>query len=163
LQKKNICGKVNEQYNKLWDYLEMIRRTNAGSCVMMKIERPLPDIPRKFQRLYFSLAAMKRGFLAGCRPIISLDGCFLKGPYKGQQLAAISRDANNQMYPVAFAVVEAEIKDSWTWFLEALLSDLGTPPVEGWTFIFYRQKVKYQLKFIPKIFLHIINDIYVNV
>lgn len=63
------------------------------------------------------------------------------------------------MYPVAFAVVEAEIKDSWTWFLEALLSDLGTPPTEGWTFISDRQKVKYQLK----IFLHIINDVYVNV
>jgi hypothetical protein len=42
------------------------------------------------------------------------------------------------MYQVAFAVVEEEVKDSWTWFLEALLSDLGTPPpraVKGWTFI----------------------------
>jgi hypothetical protein len=159
LAKEKIRGKVNEQYNKLWDYLEMIRRTNAGSCVMMKIERSLPDIPGKFQMLYFSLAAMKKGFLAGCRPIIGLDGCFLKGPHKGQLLVSISRDANNQMYPVAFAVVEAEIKDSWTWFLEALLSDLGTPPAEGWTFISDRQKVKYQLK----IFLHIINDVYVNV
>jgi hypothetical protein len=159
LAKDKIRGKLDEQYNKLWDYLEMIRVTNASSCVMMKIERPLPDIPGKFQRLYFSLAAMKRGFLAGCRPIIGLDGCFLKGPHKGQLLAAISRDANNQMYPVAFAVVEAETKDSWTWFLEALLSDLGTPPAEGWTFISDRQKVKYQLK----IFLHIINDVYVNV
>jgi hypothetical protein len=129
---------------------------------MMKIEGPLPDIAGKFQRLYFSLATMKRGFLVGCRPIIG-QGCFLKGPHRGQLLAAILRDANNQMYPVASAIVEAEIKESCTWFLEALLSDLGTPPVEGWTFIFYRQKVKYQLKFIPKIFLHIINDIYVNV
>jgi hypothetical protein len=55
----------------------------------------------------------------------------LKGPHKGQLLAAISRDANNQMYQVAFAVVEEEVKDSWTWFLEALLSDLGTPPPPG--------------------------------
>jgi hypothetical protein len=102
---------------------------------MMKVERPLPDIPAKFQRLYFFLAAMKSGFLVGCRPIIGLDGCFLKGHHKGQLLAAISRDANNQMYPVAFAVMKAESKESWTWFLEALLSDLGTPPAEGWTFI----------------------------
>jgi hypothetical protein len=48
------------------------------------------------------------------------------------------------MYPVAFAVVEAEIKDSCTWFLKALLSKLGTP-AEGWTFISDRQKLKYQL------------------
>jgi hypothetical protein len=127
LAKEKIRGKVNEQYNKLWDYFETIRRTNVGSCVMMKIEGPLPDIAGKFQRLYFSLATMKRGFLVGCRPIIG-QGCFLKGPHRGQLLAAILRDANNQMYPVASAIVEAEIKESCTWFLEALLSDLGTPP-----------------------------------
>jgi hypothetical protein len=108
---------------------------------MMKVERPLPDIPTKFQRLYFSLATVKSDFLAGCRPVIGLDGCFLKGPHKGQLLAAILRDVNNQMYPVAFAVVEDEIKESWTWFLEALLSDLGTPPAKGWIFISDHQKV----------------------
>jgi hypothetical protein len=142
LAKDMIHGKMDEQYNKLWDYMETLRRTNVGSCVMMKVDRHLPDIPAKFQRLYLSLAAVKRGFLAGCRPIIGLDGCFLKGLHKGQLLAAISRDANNQMYPLAFAVVEAEIKESWTWFLEASLSDLGTPPTEGGTFISDRQKVK---------------------
>jgi hypothetical protein len=83
LAKDKIRGKVNDQYTKLWDFCETIRRTNIGSCVMMKIERSLPDKPAKFQRLYFSLAAMKSGFLAGCRPIIGLDGCFLKGPHKG--------------------------------------------------------------------------------
>jgi hypothetical protein len=147
LAKEKIRGKVNLQYQKLWDYCETIRRTNIGSCIMMKLERPIPDLPAKFQRLYFSLSAMKIGFMSGCRPIIGLDGCFLKGPYKGQLLTAVSRDANNQMYPVAFAVVEAEVKDSWTWFLEALLSDLGNGPAEGWTFISDRQKVTLQLLF----------------
>jgi hypothetical protein len=31
------------------------------------------------------------------------------------------------MYLMALVVVEAETKDSWIWFLESLLSDLGTP------------------------------------
>jgi hypothetical protein len=74
-------------------------------------------------------------------PIIGLDGCFLNGPYKGQLLSAILRDDNNNMYPVAIAVVEAETKDSWIWFLESLLSDLGTPLEQGRTFISDRQKV----------------------
>jgi hypothetical protein len=39
-------------------------------------------------------------------PIIGLDGCFLKGYYGGQILAAIGRDPNDQMLPIAFAVVE---------------------------------------------------------
>jgi hypothetical protein len=55
-------------------------------------------------------------------------------------MAAIGRDANNNMYPIAMAVVEAETKDSWTWFLEALVADLGPTP-HGWTFISNRQKV----------------------
>jgi len=77
LAKEKIRGKVNEQYNKLWDYCETIRITSIGSCVMIEIERPLPDLPGNFQRLYFSLASMKSGFLTG------LDRCFEKGPAYG--------------------------------------------------------------------------------
>ncbi|XP_059435360.1 uncharacterized protein LOC132168246 [Corylus avellana] len=140
IAKKMFQGKVKLQYNKLWDYCETIRQANRGSCVMMKVDRPLPDHPACFQRLYFSLAAMKKGFRAGCRPIIELNRCFLKGTYKGQLLSAISTDDNNNMYPVALVVVEAKTKDSWIWFLETLVSDLGTPPAQGWTFISDRQK-----------------------
>jgi hypothetical protein len=95
--------------------------------MMMKVERPLPDCPACFHRLYFSLAAMKRGLRASCRPIIGLDACFLKGTYKGQLFSTISRDDNNNMYPMVLAVVEVETKDSWIWFLETLVLDFGTP------------------------------------
>ena len=91
------------------------------------VDRPMPQVPCRFQRLYVSLAAMKNGFIAGCRPVIGVDACFLKGMYKGQLMAAVGRDANNNMYPIAMAVVEAETKDSWTWFLETLMGDLGQP------------------------------------
>jgi hypothetical protein len=50
---------------------------------------------------------------------------FLNGHLMGQLLAAVGRDDNNNMYPIAFAVVEAKTKDSWIRFLETLLSDLG--------------------------------------
>jgi hypothetical protein len=93
---------------------------------MIKVEKTNPNLSAKFHRLYMSLAAMKKGFLEGCRPTIGLDGCFLKGPYKGILLAAVGQDANNNMYPIAIAVVESETKDSWTWFLECLVSDLGS-------------------------------------
>jgi hypothetical protein len=86
---KRIYGGLGEQYGKLWDYCETLRRTNLGSCVMMKVERPNPDSPAKFHRLYLSLSAMKKGLLEGCRPVIGLDGFFLKGPYKGILLATV--------------------------------------------------------------------------
>jgi hypothetical protein len=75
---KMIYGNLGQQYSKLWDYCETLRHTNKGSCVMMKVERPNSDLPPRFHRLYLSLAAMNKGFLEGCRPVISLDGCFLK-------------------------------------------------------------------------------------
>jgi len=131
---ESIFGKLGEQYYRLWDYCATIRSTNVGSCVILMVERPMPEVPCRFQRMYVSLAAMKKGFNDGCRPVIGLDACFLKGVYKGQLMAVVGRDANNNMYPISIAVVEAETKDSWTWFLDALLGDLGHSP-HGWTFI----------------------------
>lgn len=36
----------------------------------------------------------------------------------------MGRDANNQMYPIAWAVVNVENRDNWCWFLAALSEDL---------------------------------------
>jgi hypothetical protein len=55
---------------------------------------------------------LNKGFKAGCRKVIRLDGCFFKGACQGELLCAIGRDANNQMYHVAWAVVEQETKDN---------------------------------------------------
>lgn len=71
------------------------------------------------------------GVLDGCRPIIGLDACFLKGAFDGQLMQAVGRAANNQMFPVAMAVVEAECKDSWEWFLENLIQQIRRREEKG--------------------------------
>ncbi|TYJ15670.1 hypothetical protein E1A91_A10G199100v1 [Gossypium mustelinum] len=38
------------------------------------------------------------------RPLIGLDGCFLKGPFKSEFLKSVGRDANNQIFPIAWTV-----------------------------------------------------------
>jgi hypothetical protein len=101
----------------------------------------MPKVPCRFKRLYISFAALKTGFLQGCRFMIGVDACFLKGRYKGQLTAAIGSESNNSMYPLSIVVVEAETKDSWTWFLEALISNLSPVPPQRWAFISDRQKV----------------------
>ncbi|KAH7842308.1 hypothetical protein Vadar_003843 [Vaccinium darrowii] len=58
----------------------------------------------------------------------------------GQMMHTVERDANNQMYPIAMAVVEAELKDSWGWFLDILTDVIGKPADKGWIFISDRQK-----------------------
>ncbi|KAK8696284.1 hypothetical protein V6N13_001420 [Hibiscus sabdariffa] len=42
------------------------------------------------------------------RLFIIFDGCFLKGYYQGYLLAAVGIDANDCIYPIAVAAVEAE-------------------------------------------------------
>jgi hypothetical protein len=85
--------------------------------------------------------ALKKGFKAGSRRVLGLDGCFFKGVMKGELLCAIARDANNQMYPVAWAIVEMETNESWKWFLGLLIKDLDIKNNgDGWVFISDQQK-----------------------
>ena len=56
--------------------------------------------------------------------MLGLDGCFLKGPCQGQLLAAVSKDSNNQMFPVAWSVVEIKNNRTRKWFIEQLREDL---------------------------------------
>ena len=141
LARAQIDGSTKEQYSRLWDYCAELRRANPGSTVKMKCyPQATGEVNPKFQRLYVCMAATKNGFLAGCRRIIGLDGCFLKGPHKGQLLAAVSVDANNSIYPIAYAVVESECYDTWVWFLEFLLEDLDIGRDSSVTWISDRQK-----------------------
>ncbi|XP_061361615.1 uncharacterized protein LOC133305412 [Gastrolobium bilobum] len=139
--KKNIEGSEKEQYGKLRDYLAELLRSNLGStCQMQVIPQPVPNSPPIFNKLYVCLDACKKGFKAGCRPLIGLDGCFLKGYYGGQLLSAVGDDANKSFYVIAFAVVDNETKENWKWFLTLLQEDIGSCEVHGWNFISDQQK-----------------------
>ena len=61
-----------------------------------------------------------------CRPVIGLDGTFLKhSSLQGLILTAVGRDPNNQIYLIAWAVVTSENNDNWQWFIQRLKIDLG--------------------------------------
>ncbi|XP_074318347.1 serine/threonine-protein phosphatase 7 long form homolog [Silene latifolia] len=59
-----------------------------------------------FKRVFWAFKPCIDG-LEHCRPILSIDGTHLYGKFKGTILTAMSIDANNQIFPVAFAIVEA--------------------------------------------------------
>ena len=90
----------------------MIRLNDKGSWVILQTEMKDENAQPKFKRIYIRYNAQKVGFLGGCRPIIGLDGCYLEERFRGQILAATTRDANNNIFPVAFTLVEQENKDS---------------------------------------------------
>ena len=118
-----IEGSLKEQYSKLWDYAAEFRRSNLGSHVEVYVQ-PQNDSKVVFERFYVSFKGVVQGWLDGCRKVVGVDGCFLKGICRGQLLSAVGRDANNHLYPIAWAVVTVESKATWKWFLENLMEDI---------------------------------------
>ncbi|KAF7812906.1 Auxin response factor 4 [Senna tora] len=51
------------------------------------------------------------------KPIVQIDGTFLYGKYRGTLLIATSQDSDTHVVPFAFAIVEGENKEAWSWFL----------------------------------------------
>ena len=91
--------------------------------------------------MYVCFEACRSGWKKGCRPIIGVDGCFLKTACKGELLSAVGRDANDHMYPIAWAVVEGENRTSWEWFFKLLIEDLHLEEGDNISIISDMQKV----------------------
>ena len=65
----------------------------------------------------------------------------MKGRFGGQLLSSTAKDVNDNIFPVAMAVIEQENKDSWTSFLEQFADDTGRPEELNLVFINDKQKV----------------------
>ena len=120
-----------------------LQATNVGTTVKLEVvnEPNSTRETRQFKRVYICLGALKKGFKAGLRDILGLDGAFMKGPFPGQVLTAVGLDSNNDIYPLAYAIVETENMSSWKWFLECLGDDLELYSNSNFTFMSDRQKV----------------------
>ena len=138
---RKIEQQFEEDFKVFNNYAMELRATNPGSNVVVVSGRQSQDALPIFQKMYICLTAVREGFLVGCRRLIGLDGCFLKGLMKGQLLVAVGRDGNNHMFPIACAVVEKETYESWTWFLQQLKLDLGIEDGLGWSIVSDMQKV----------------------
>ncbi|CAL2271107.1 unnamed protein product [Prunus armeniaca] len=125
-------GTYTKQFETLWDYVEELKKTNVGTTV--KIKSNLEGDKSRFRRIYIYLAATKKGFIDALRTVVGLDACHIKGQHPGQLLYAVGVDPNNGMYPIAYAVAEAENYATWTWLLELLAVDLGIENSNGYVF-----------------------------
>ncbi|KAM0829400.1 hypothetical protein ACQ4PT_066876 [Festuca glaucescens] len=128
-----VMGDQKAQYTRIRDYLQAILDTNPGSrCIVTTkqlVEHPSPN-PR-FHGLFICLNASLQG----------VDGCFIKLTTGQQILAATGRDGNNNIFPIAFGVVDKEDTASWLWFLTQLKDCIGEGGQFGnYTIISDRQK-----------------------
>ena len=133
------------EFSRLCDYADMIKHTNPGTSCWVRTDRESQPGKTLFVYFYVCFDALKRGWLEGCRKIIGFDGCFLKGSCEGELLVIVGRNGNQQMFPIAWAVVDTETKHSWSFFLKYLIEDLNLGTGHGVTVMSDMQKVRWFL------------------
>ncbi|XP_070049907.1 uncharacterized protein [Nicotiana tomentosiformis] len=113
-------------YHKAW---RAIQRASA-------LIRGTPE--ENYELLSSYLYMMKRGFymfyaygssIAGwnhCRLVIAVDATFLKSKYCGILMISVSKDANNQIFPLAFGIAESENNNSYEWYFSELRNAIGS-------------------------------------
>lgn len=138
-----VQEEMKEHYAGVRKFAGEILRSNKNNTVKITTTRVNEEDVPHFQRFYVCYYQLKQAWKEGCRPIIGLDGCFLKTVCGGQMLSAVGRDGNNSMFPIAMAVVETESYDSWSWFLLLLIEDLELRDGYGITLISDQQKVHF--------------------
>ncbi|XP_057795608.1 uncharacterized protein LOC131011788 [Salvia miltiorrhiza] len=97
-----LQGSYKEKFNMLVGYIEKVKETNPGSKIELQLSKDeLANGMRVFKRLFVMLDACKKNWIGGCRPLISLDSCHLKGVTFGVLLTAVGNDANDGVVPIA--------------------------------------------------------------
>ncbi|XP_018441735.1 uncharacterized protein LOC130507350 [Raphanus sativus] len=144
IAREQLQGSYKDGYKQLPVYCEKIMETNPGSLAAFATKED-----SSFHRVFVAFHASVYGFLEGCRPLVFLDSVPLKSKYQGTLLAATSVDGDEEVFPLAFAVVDAESEDNWEWFLLQLRTALSTS--NAITFVAERLKSLQEL--IPRVFV----------
>ncbi|KAL0559016.1 hypothetical protein IC582_003605 [Cucumis melo] len=104
---ERVRGSLEESYNLLCRYGEALKLTNPGTIFYKELEDD-----HFFKYLFMAIGPCVRAFLNCIRPVIVMDGTFLKNKYRGQLIVSVCLDGNNHIYPLVFGVVNRETDDS---------------------------------------------------
>ncbi|KAF6160264.1 hypothetical protein GIB67_019033 [Kingdonia uniflora] len=110
---ESIVGSYDQGYHDLPSLCVEILKSNPGSIARTWLQ----DETLQWTGTLVAFNASLNGFVKGCRPILGLDGCFLKGKYGGVCLSVLSLDANNGLFPIGVYMCRTECKEIWLDFL----------------------------------------------
>ena len=124
---RQLFGDFSQSYTELTRLFLAIEQANARCVVIWKTFDTNMSNTKIFQRVFWSFKPSIEGF-EHCRPVLSIDGTHLYGKYKGTLLIAMGCDGNNQLFPLAFAIIEGENINSWGWFLACIRNRVTQHP-----------------------------------
>ncbi|XP_057744825.1 uncharacterized protein LOC130962654 [Arachis stenosperma] len=128
-----IYGDSEESYAELPRWMLEVQSTMAGTITVLKtspvrLRGEVDESTVYFHRLFWTFPPCIEAF-CHCKPLVSIDGTHLYGKYGGTLLLAIAQDGNSNILPIAFALVEGENAESWSFFLSNLREHVT--PQEG--------------------------------
>ncbi|XP_022869031.1 protein FAR-RED ELONGATED HYPOCOTYL 3-like [Olea europaea var. sylvestris] len=123
-----LRGSPDLSYDRLAEYCNILKKNNPGTVTFIEV-----DNENRFKYFFMALGPSIRGFHSSMRHVIFVDGTFMKSKFRGTLPVAMCQDANFQIYPLAFGIVDSENDASWTWFFDKLFQVTGI--LEGLVFI----------------------------
>jgi len=122
----NAMRSAMGSYTLIQPYFKLPLETNPNSLVALDTEKYNKGVER-FRYLFFALPAAVHGY-AYMRKVMVIVETHLRGRYGGCLIAASAQDANFQVFPITFGIVNSENDDAWTWFMERLTEAIPDDP-----------------------------------
>ncbi|KAL0284475.1 UNVERIFIED_CONTAM: hypothetical protein Sangu_2826500 [Sesamum angustifolium] len=121
--REQVYGTWESSVKKLPRFMAFLQKLNPGTVVeWLNLETDRPGV-QMLHYVFWAFRPCIEGFRS-CRNVISVDGTHLYTKYKHKLLVAVTLDANQQVLPLAFALVDEESLASWRWFLQMLAKHL---------------------------------------
>lgn len=116
-----VFGDWEKSYHMLPRWLGALQMYMEGTVVEIQTNHfvhhnRVDPSKQMLHRLFWTFKPCVDGF-PFCKPIIQVDGTHLYGKYRHKLLIATTQDGDRHPLPLAFAIVEGETKDAWSWFL----------------------------------------------
>ena len=99
----DVYGDWTTSYSKLPRFFSALMHYNPGTVTLIEAD-VVNHNTSVCKRVWWAFKPM----IDGARPVIRIDGTFLKGRYNRKLLITIAFDSNNQQYPLAYALVNEE-------------------------------------------------------
>ncbi|XP_016195020.1 uncharacterized protein LOC107635991 [Arachis ipaensis] len=124
--RKGLACKTESDCQNIWRLGGIVQR--ASSLVIRDADVLVGSTDTvMFHRVFWIFSPCVEAF-KHFKPLISIDGTHLYGKYGGTLLMVIAQDGNANILPIAFAVVEGETKEAWSFFLSYLREHVTPQP-----------------------------------